>query len=1483
TDGTRATSAIPDTAVVAMGKAFGDYSSANKLVFGSIEASLRRGDWSDTEVKSSVPFANFGKNAVYLESNGEQSNPVWFTILKNNSDNLPIITNISPATTTIGSYITITGRNFGWESGEVRLGGINGHITANLPDFCGTGWTDTQIIAKVATSTPLVVNSVVVTRTDVSRSSSGNSSVSVVSGKSLPSICKLTPNIGPAPLLGDDSLSLKGENFVSDFQSFYFWTKGSVDGVYTSWLTTSTFANGDSLSGEEAMATLPVGDDVSSVFYGLSMFSGPIVVKAGDQYSNEINYQVMDCRLSGQVKPDGFQCCQIGPEAGVLKKSDIDCEGVLRDGGYAWRFTTGRIPEIFEVLEQCDPNNPGSVVPSPTPWEARITDNNIATGKITCVNAQIQAKFSLPIDEDTLSANNLHIYTCSGDEDNIDCGSNSADVTDQFTTSTGGGGYTIVFNHSENLSPKQWYRVAFSENLQSKNVVKIVDKDVYKYEPLQKTRPCPIPGGDVDDKFAYCFDFRTGKSEDICVLTDAGIDPSNKTTNLLGVIQSESWPLSFVLQNIFNIDLIHPYYFDVYGISNQQCIVMNVDGLGWVWSPTTNVAPATAESKITDDYHTDSRGVVTAWRDTPSSDIFAKYINDSGTIVASSTIVVDLGDPIVIDKWPSCTEACINTQIGAQFNQIMIPSTYSGQGIQLQQCVDENCDSFVGSYLTVDIDDDSASQVTMYSSPDLVINTWYLVSISSSIKADGGTDLNGIKIQGNSVQPIQWKFKTKASNEPCIVDSVDVIPNPFTAYFVGQKQIYNALPRGAVDSCNPNGQALNPWDYGWDWSVRNTNIATVTDFSISGNSNNFCTQNCVPAGSDITRSTVVPIAFCGNGRVDSGEDCDIAISGEQAGKSCTYSCLRPGNTTNSNNVVYNGGVLQNNHKCGDGFVSYLDGEQCDQNDPDLKKTINGVSVDYSKYCSNICLWTGSDKIETGDLAKPICGSGGVTKGEACDGGNGCSSSCLNIGTKISQQWCDNNFSTNSAVVCQNAVSVCGDGIVVSGEECEIGINDATASTCNDRCLLQNVCGNNLQQCVNGTEGCNDDCTLAGSSLSYSTPSVCGDGLTGIGEYSSSVDSCELPSSEGSNDLGGSPTQLVTSLGNPPAGDTDTRQIIDKMTTKIFAKPVKYYKDKTPTDILNNNVRGEGEYNLDCGYTEYPEIKEDNTFNDCSNNHDNVLGVASNSCCYYRPTRSEQYPAVNSEDICRNTYLEVDFATEMDKLSFADNVSIVQGYNIGYNCADHDQIDVTDETNSYLSISPVQHSVASSSFWKNIWFHIKSFFADLFSGKVFAADRAQRNNTLPSSIVWCATDKTLESNVNYLYNNQDRVSTTTVSFSLPDLLDPNVYVLVLLKGGIDGIQDIYGVSIKNPFSNDRDDSWLFKTGSDVCKIDHITVDPESHLFSSVNSVQTFRVEIVSDHDGQFISPIPNVYDWAYSWQPSNNKIFNIPNTNSSTIN
>ena len=853
-------------------------------------------------------------------------------------------------------------------------------------------------------------------------------------------------------------------------------------------------------------------------------------------------------------------------------------------------------------------------------------------------------------------------------------------------------------------------------------------------------------------------------------------------------------------------------------------------------------------------------------------------------IEAKSTIKVDLGNPQVVSKWPVCTEVCLNAEIGMEFNQIMLPSTYDDGGLRLFECANENCASDSLTPINFTISSLSNEKYLKFASNNLATSTWYLVKVlNDKIYSSGGLK-SGVEQLGNSAVATEWKFKTKASSEPCIVNSVEVTPDPFAAYYVGQKNTYTVSARGEVDACSTKGQLLDPWDYGWQWSVEDPKVAEVTNFHISGNYNdNICTSSCLPAGSDITREESQNYAICGNGVVDSGEDCDINISSEIVGVSCTYNCLRPGNSADS---------------CGDGIVDYKIGEECDPATDDLS----------AQYCSGTCLRIGSSSSATGDINAPVCGSGSVTTGEDCDINDPnsklkCSNSCLNSGTSLSQSWCDRNYVASNEQrrnACNRALSICGNGTVEAGEECEIGTDGADENTCDNRCLLKNVCDNlDLKQCKKGDEGCNNDCTWSGSSLSYSEPSVCGDGKNDIGEPSSiyfdgssSRYNCELPVSQGGNALGSSPTQLVTALGNFEGGVS--MEVVDKMTTKIFAKPINYYS----SDLEGNKqikavtgARGEGEYDLMCGYKEYDGALE-NTYNNCPNNPNNGLGVATNSCCYNRPIRSGQYPAVNAgigggEAVCRNTYLEVDFDRQMDKLSFNDNILIIEGYDkndgyVDYKCEDHGQRDITEQINSYLAIAPSENV----GFWGNIWNHIKSFFANLFSLKVFAAP-VDENNHLSGDITWCATDIRPRTNIKYVYDyvagaqgeNKEYVSATQAGLILPELLDSNVYVLVILQGGKNGIKDSNGVGLKDTAqdSNDIKDSWLFKTGDQLCKIDHIDVSPVSKVFYSPNSSQEFTINVVSKNNGQLIVPVPDAYEWTYSWYPSENDIFNITNT------
>jgi cysteine-rich repeat protein len=160
--------------------------------------------------------------------------------------------------------------------------------------------------------------------------------------------------------------------------------------------------------------------------------------------------------------------------------------------------------------------------------------------------------------------------------------------------------------------------------------------------------------------------------------------------------------------------------------------------------------------------------------------------------------------------------------------------------------------------------------------------------------------------------------------------------------------------------------------------------------------------------------------FCGDGIVDTGEQCD---DGNRVNTdACTNACTLA--------------------RCGDGIVG--PGEACDDG--------NDVDTDL---CRNNC-------------TLPVCGDGVVSVGETCDLGplNSdapdalCRLTCLEArcgdGIPDTGEECDDG-NRNDRDLCTNActVSTCGDGIrhFVLGEECDDG-NRVSGDGCDADCLLE---------------------------------------------------------------------------------------------------------------------------------------------------------------------------------------------------------------------------------------------------------------------------------------------------------------------------------------------------------------------------------------------------------------------------------------------
>jgi len=54
--------------------------------------------------------------------------------------------------------------------------------------------------------------------------------------------------------------------------------------------------------------------------------TGPVRVRnSAGEYSNSMNYEVIDCREPGVGEIPGFQCCTEGDDAGKWKDNDFVC------------------------------------------------------------------------------------------------------------------------------------------------------------------------------------------------------------------------------------------------------------------------------------------------------------------------------------------------------------------------------------------------------------------------------------------------------------------------------------------------------------------------------------------------------------------------------------------------------------------------------------------------------------------------------------------------------------------------------------------------------------------------------------------------------------------------------------------------------------------------------------------------------------------------------------------------------------------------------------------------------------------------------------------------------------------------------------------------------------------------------------------------------------------------------------------------------
>ncbi|MBN1585291.1 IPT/TIG domain-containing protein [Candidatus Uhrbacteria bacterium] len=560
-------------------------------------------------------------------------------------------------------------------------------------------------------------------------------------------------------------------------------------------------------------------------------------------------------------------------------------------------------------------------------------------------------------------------------------------------------------------------------------------------------------------------------------------------------------------------------------------------------------------------------------------------------------------------------------------------------------------------------------------------------------------------------------------------------------------------------------------------------------------------------------------------------------------------------------------------------------------------------------CSSSCLKVGSQ------TARPQCGNGKVELGEDCDGGSGCSPTCLNTGSPtcgngvldpgedcesvggIFPPGCSDCLNAGSA----QGNSTCGDGYVGDGEDCD-GTSGCDPVSCLNlgtlpRCEAVtapkpgvnciNYCGNGIleygEECeaAGGTfpPGCDRKTCLWAGTPKCSDPEgakCCGNGITDSGEdpgcefgFGQSAEWCDDRClNRGSSYLYDSPSFCgdmvlgsgeelgceVASTGQP--GPADPFQVI------LGGKPLATAIDPatgSATDTVTSRTggisasnQGEATVSLTCRCRE-----EDDPHGFCESVGEG-LGCDDIGCCSPAPGVAGSTPADGSSNICRNALVSVvfDAAISPDSVN-GSSFRVVRDAGFGtpacrFCSNDPDRACLSD--GDCGSGGTCQDGTVEN------------------GGKILAAvgtGEPSEDGGLWDRFVRFVRRLFFRSasaqTVQTFCRVPGQVSLTgqdTVTFTPFGVMSGTVGHHILLTGGSDGIRSSMGVPMK------ADRRISFVTSDSVCEIGSIRIDPESVLIQGIEGenssfVLTAHAQAAGQPVGTEIVSTP-AYRFDWNW-------------------
>lgn len=728
------------------------------------------------------------------------------------------ITYISPASSTVGSYITIYGSGFGStkaQSSTVRFknGANNTWFDGDFqfPSVCSTDyWRDDRIIVKVPSDFTLAgdLNSqvkVIKNKDTASQQETNPVAFIVKTGNPAPSICSINPEKG----IEGDSITVYGEYFDTLNEAVFSYGQDD-DNVFMS-----------GTSGNSISVTVP------------ETKTGLLALHSTDAgYGNTVNFEYGE---NGSTPPP---------------QTNWDF--------YGWHFETCDNCKIPRVLASPCVN----AFASPSPHSG---------SKDVPVDARIFFAFEYP---DGSTANiatttsfvtdNFELLNC-GNVENPICGSTRTFTIENSNESS------IEFSANSNFSASNWYKFSIKPNriydvdnmllsssnneiffkINSSGGVCIPDtmrinpwEKVTTYEPLKK-----ITYYDSLINSNGCY---TCDSEGFTY----GWNKNPVNSDLLESLAGLGSRATATLNNSFRTGTV-----TIESTAASSSITLSASStlqikLGCsVFNSETDVNARQTKCVDEDENSSIHPGLTCCWNSAQATCVddgnpvcFQPYLK-LAPCKKNNNIIVQLASPSPVNN---STNAPIDAIIHAQFGGYggesfkMNTTTYDG-GMQIFSCGNSTSTcNVLSTNMNVSNDLSGDSFVSYGHTATFTPNDWYKIKLLDSIK-----DTRGNKLQ----QPTEWYFKT--TENMCVATQLSILPNSVRLPVSENKRLVAICSDNNCNICASGG-------YQYSWSSASPTIASIlssaTNISTTtANAVGSTTINVINSSLNISNNRIVTV------------------------------------------------------------------------------------------------------------------------------------------------------------------------------------------------------------------------------------------------------------------------------------------------------------------------------------------------------------------------------------------------------------------------------------------------------------------------------------------------------------------------------------------------------------------------------------------------------------------------------------------------